>query len=441
MDAATELASLSRAGGAADQALVEAARSRRLRSPSARELGAAVLTSGSFVVAAATFASLTSSRRAFDLGVAGLLCLAFAVLSQLEFELWSGSAVPTQLVFVPMLFALPVNAVPLAVGVSFVLGGGFDLLRGRLQPLQAVRLAGCAWFSLPPALLLYYTGEHPAAWSHWPLYVAALLAQFAGDFLHAAVHERVAHAIAPRVVVAALLRVFLFDLLLSPAAFLASPGVHERELSFLALLPLALVFAALARERKARLDAALEAIRLEALVNTDLLTGLANRRAWETQLPTLLEASETTPLAICVLDLDHFKAYNDEHGHPAGDELMVQTATAWCRRLRPNHLLARLGGDEFALALPGCDAGSAHAIVELLHASIPFGQTCSAGVACHRPGESAPHLMQRADSALYQSKRTGRNRTTHATGDDALRHGHVDPSLARAVELAEEDRL
>ncbi len=391
--------------------LVAEARQRRRRLPSRREFVTAVLTSGSFVACALVFALVAHSARRFDPLAAALLVLGFAVLSHLEFELGSGSVVPTQLVFVPMLFLLPLPLVPLAACASYLLGGAFDLAAGRLHAARAASLVGCAWFALPPALVLWLAGEDAPAWSSWPLYALALGAQFAGDLLHTATHERLAHHLAPRTLLRPVVRVYAFDLLLTPAAFLAALSASEGDLAFLALLPLAGVFSTLARERKARLDAALDATRLEALANTDPLTGLANRRVWQEQLPRLVEKARSSSLAVCVLDIDFFKAYNDRHGHSAGDTLLAQTARAWELELEPTDLLARLGGEEFALAMPGRDMVTAHAFLERLRRLVADNQTCSAGLAYYHRGDTAETLVERADAALYRAKRAGRDQT------------------------------
>jgi diguanylate cyclase (GGDEF)-like protein len=395
-------------------ALVAEARRRRSRLPSRRELTTAVLTSGSFLGCALAFALCADSPRSLDPLPVTLLVLGFAALSRLEFELGSGSAVPTQLLFVPMLFLLPLDLVPLAACASYLLGGLFDLAVGKLRAARALSLVGCAWFALPPALIFHFAGERSPAWSEWALYLGALCAQFGGDFAHSAIHEHFAHGLSPRALARPLTRVYAFDLLLSPVAFLAVLAVSKGDLSFLALLPLAVIFSTLGRERKARLDAALEAARLEALAHTDPLTGLANRRAWEEQLPTLHGGAGAAPFAISILDLDHFKAYNDRHGHAAGDALLADTARAWQQELRPGDLLARLGGEEFALALPNCDLGTAQAIIERLRRRVPHAQTCSAGLACYQPEDTAEMLLRRADHALYAAKQTGRNQTAIA---------------------------
>ena len=92
-----------------------------------------------------------------------------------------------------------------------------------------------------------------------------------------------------------------------------------------------------------------------------------------------------------MLDLDHFKEFNDTYGHPAGDRLLRETAAAWREELRAGDFVARLGGDEFALLLPNCNAANALEVVERLRQRIPSEQTCSAGIAAHGPGVPPRH--------------------------------------------------
>jgi diguanylate cyclase (GGDEF)-like protein len=112
-----------------------------------------------------------------------------------------------------------------------------------------------------------------------------------------------------------------------------------------------------------------------------------------------------------MLDLDHFKRYNDRQGHQAGDRLLKRVAGAWTAELRATDILVRYGGEEFALALPGCGLEDATTTVERLRAVIPSGQTCSAGIAAWDGEELATELLDRADRALYEAKRSGRDRT------------------------------
>jgi diguanylate cyclase (GGDEF)-like protein len=159
-----------------------------------------------------------------------------------------------------------------------------------------------------------------------------------------------------------------------------------------------------------------QAASLDELSLTDPLTGVANRRRWDTDLRTATARAGRSrePLAVALLDIDHFKRFNDTHGHPAGDALLVQAAEAWQAQLRPGDLLARVGGEEFAVLLIACDEDGARPVVDRLRTATPGTTTCSAGIAVLEPGDSGTDLMRRSDVALYQAKESGRNRTVVA---------------------------
>ncbi|HEY1359762.1 MAG TPA: sensor domain-containing diguanylate cyclase [Thermoleophilaceae bacterium] len=158
--------------------------------------------------------------------------------------------------------------------------------------------------------------------------------------------------------------------------------------------------------------------RVEAIARTDELTGMANRRAWDEELRRELARAARSSHSLCVvlLDLDHFKRFNDERGHQAGDALLRDAAIAWRMRIRVTDFIARYGGEEFALILPDCPRDEALAILERLRTSTPEDQTCSAGIAYWDGTESPETLVGRADEALYEAKRAGRDRIITATG-------------------------
>ncbi|MEN2507125.1 diguanylate cyclase [Stutzerimonas stutzeri] len=156
----------------------------------------------------------------------------------------------------------------------------------------------------------------------------------------------------------------------------------------------------------------------------DSLTGLANRRSFDAALrQTLLQARrDGQPLALLLLDLDNFKAYNDSLGHPAGDALIRVFAEVLGRfSRRPMDLAARVGGEEFALLLLDCDAQAAQAIAgqilaALAERAVPHPAsprsayvTTSIGIAMWRSGQNAEQLYQAADAALYEAKQAGKN--------------------------------
>ena len=153
--------------------------------------------------------------------------------------------------------------------------------------------------------------------------------------------------------------------------------------------------------------------RLELAARTDALTGLPNRRAWDEELEReLLHAARgETALCVALLDLDYFKQFNDLNGHPAGDAHLKEVAALWRDRLRSADLIARYGGEEFAVLLTATDVVQAEGVIESLRSSVPLDETVSAGVAQWDGSESGLELFARADSALYDAKRAGRDRT------------------------------
>jgi diguanylate cyclase (GGDEF)-like protein len=192
----------------------------------------------------------------------------------------------------------------------------------------------------------------------------------------------------------------------------------------------ALVYASLEHkvaERTRQLAVANE--RLEQLSITDPLTGLANRRRFEDVLHTEWERACRTgmPLALAMIDVDHFKLYNDHYGHPAGDECLHRVATLLKRHTSTSHLVARYGGEEFAVVMPDTGIRAAWDIAERLRTAVvtlaePHHLvadrvvTASIGVAATTPASdtSADHLVELADVELYRAKRAGRNRVKAA---------------------------
>jgi diguanylate cyclase (GGDEF)-like protein len=149
---------------------------------------------------------------------------------------------------------------------------------------------------------------------------------------------------------------------------------------------------------------------------TDALTGLANRRVWAETIERELSRAERSrePMSIVLIDIDHFKRYNDTFGHPDGDALLREASEAWAQQLRPADVLARVGGEEFAVLLPGCGVSHALCVAERLRTSVPRDQTCSLGIAEWDGHASSTELYQTADAALYGAKHGGRNRAVVA---------------------------
>jgi diguanylate cyclase len=149
---------------------------------------------------------------------------------------------------------------------------------------------------------------------------------------------------------------------------------------------------------------------------TDDLTGLLNRRAWDTELSRELARADRDgrPLCVAIIDLDRFKQYNDAHGHQAGDRFLKTVAGGWSEELRSSDILARYGGEEFSLAMPATDLEGAEQMLHRLRRALPEAQTCSAGVCLWDGEESAEKLTARADTALYSAKAAGRDTVVSA---------------------------
>lgn len=156
--------------------------------------------------------------------------------------------------------------------------------------------------------------------------------------------------------------------------------------------------------------------KVQDMARHDSLTGLPNRRALEEQLPQDMARARRagSPLCVAIVDIDHFKNYNDTHGHLAGDEVLRACAAAWDESLRGEDAIVRFGGEEFLVLLPRTDAEEAGEIIERLRTRTPMGQTCSAGLACWDFSESIDDLLSRADQALYLAKAGGRDRLAAA---------------------------
>jgi diguanylate cyclase (GGDEF)-like protein len=161
---------------------------------------------------------------------------------------------------------------------------------------------------------------------------------------------------------------------------------------------------------------------LERLVGVDALTGLSNRRQIADDLTRAVSAARRhdTSLSILLIDIDHFKAINDTHGHQAGDEALAAIARAMERALRREDLVGRWGGEEFLAILPATDLDGAIIVAERIRADIArleiltdesraVGLSASVGVACASL-DGVDELLERADSALYVAKQAGRNR-------------------------------
>ena len=150
--------------------------------------------------------------------------------------------------------------------------------------------------------------------------------------------------------------------------------------------------------------------------STDPLTGLYNRRVWDTRVESLAAdvRFRGRPMTIAVIDLDNFKAYNDTNGHTAGDALLQRFAAAAGASLRHEDVFARWGGEEFLIALPDTTPAQAERVLNRVRRSVPSAQTCSIGYTARTPTEALADAVNRADAAMYQAKSLGRDRAVTA---------------------------
>ena len=272
--------------------------------------------------------------------------------------------------------ALLPQTLALGIGAGYTLAAAAELWRGQAEPLQSRRAA--------VALLLlhavFYAGR------------AVMLLFVSGEAYPPAAAS-----------------VLMFEALL-----------HTIGMAFLLL--------ALMKER-AELRATTQ---LRDLAMHDGLTGLGNRRQFDETLETEFRRAvrNRQPLALLMIDVDHFKAFNDTYGHQSGDDALCAVASAIGQAVRrPGDLAARYGGEEFAVLLPGTGEGSAALLAEVIHAAIAGLRiqhaggaqglvTVSIGVAAITPnaGSSRPDkLVRAADRALYEAKASGRNNTRLAS--------------------------
>jgi diguanylate cyclase (GGDEF)-like protein len=170
---------------------------------------------------------------------------------------------------------------------------------------------------------------------------------------------------------------------------------------------------------------------MSSLAAVDALTGIANRRELDKRLEQECARARHSrrPLSILMIDIDHYKLFNDTYGHVAGDECLKRIAEYLAQHeQRPADLAARFGGEEFVLLLPETDAASAERVAELIcggiqslglrHEKSPFGSvTVSVGAATLTEDATAELLLRAADRALYAAKQGGRNRYVLASAE------------------------
>jgi putative nucleotidyltransferase with HDIG domain len=204
-------------------------------------------------------------------GVLIALVLALALVTRVTFDVGAGFASPLQLVLVPALFVVHPAWAPFVVAAGLVLGRLPDMLRDHNPERQVIVAVGNSWFAIGPAIVLAAGGVTTPALEHWPLYLLALVAQFAGDTATGMAREWLVLGVTPRLQLRMMGLVFLVDILLTPIGLLAALVAQDEPLAFLLVLPLVALLAIFARERGTRIDQAIELSR--AYRGTALLLG------------------------------------------------------------------------------------------------------------------------------------------------------------------------
>ena len=253
--------------------LVAASRERRAACLSGRDRRVTFASAAAFAATAGLLAGVTSGRH-FNVGLAAVLIAAYALASRVEFEVGTGSAVATQLVFVPMLFLLPAGLVPLCVLVALVAGAFPEVLRHETHPQRFALQFVSSWHAVGPALVLLAAGDPQPAWSRFALVVGALAAQFAFDLTSSAIRTRFVLGVELKEHLRVLGWVYLVDTALTPCGFAVAVAAAGSPYASVAPLPVIGILALLARERHRRIDTALElgrAYRGTAFLLGDLL--------------------------------------------------------------------------------------------------------------------------------------------------------------------------
>jgi HD-GYP domain-containing protein (c-di-GMP phosphodiesterase class II) len=238
--------------------VIEEQRARRLSRLATRDRTTLLVSLGLFLAVAGALAVLVPSHRSPSLVTVALLLLAYAVAFRLDFEVGSGSAVPTQLILVPMLFVLPIGMVPLGVAAGILIGNALEYVRGELHIERVFFRLVDSWYAVGPALVLGLAGESQPDLRRWPVYVAALGAQFALDYGSTTFRQWATLGVPPRLHLHTMGSVYVIDAGLAPVGLAVAFASTRSSAGVLLALPLLALLAVFARERRVRIDHELE---------------------------------------------------------------------------------------------------------------------------------------------------------------------------------------
>jgi HD-GYP domain-containing protein (c-di-GMP phosphodiesterase class II) len=239
-----------------------------------RELAAEAVTAGVFLAVAVALSVLLPAERGFDLGLALTFVATYALLARIHFPIGYGFTIPTQLVLVPMLFLVPLGAVPLLVAAGMVLGGLPEYIRGDRHPSRALATIGDSWHAVGPVAVLAAAGVTAPHLGDWQILLAALAAQVVTDNVVASLRDWAGLGLSLKLQPQLFGWVTLVDILLSPVGLLAAMAAVEEPYAVLLVLPLAALLLVFAHERGARVRQAIElsrAYRGTTLLLSDVL--------------------------------------------------------------------------------------------------------------------------------------------------------------------------
>src|SRR3954469_5824869 len=227
-----------------------------------------------FLAAGVALALLAHSDRPFSLPPAAAFVAAYVTVMRVEFVFGATRAVPTQLLFVPMLLLLPTPYVPLITSAAYLAWVSLEIVGGRRPAQRLLPPLADAGFALAPALVLIALGAQLPRWEAWPVYVMAFAAQFLVDGAAAVVRERLSSGTHPRELAGEVLRIYQFDALITPIGLLAAVAAAGAPAAALLVLPLVALLGVFAREREGRIAQTIElskSYRGTALLLRDLL--------------------------------------------------------------------------------------------------------------------------------------------------------------------------
>jgi putative nucleotidyltransferase with HDIG domain len=340
--------------------LVEESRARVTRSLRTRERLTTAASAFLFLTVALPLALFAPTTRPAALIAWAVLIPAYAFASRVEFEIGIGAAIPTQLVFVPMLFLLPAKLVPLAVTAGLLCGAFPEIARRRFHPDQLLVQLANGWHALGPALVIVIAGEPAARLDHWPwaVLLLAVVSQLAFDFASSAARGRFAFGIPLREQADFLGPVYLVDVILTPVGLAIAIASSNHPLGTLVGVPLIGLLGYFARERQRRIDHALElsgAYRGTAFLLGDVVeaddpyTGSHSRDVVELVLAVADELRlpprerRLAELAALLHDVGKIRIPNNILNKPGGlttqERAIIETHT-----IEGEQLLARVGG-------------------------------------------------------------------------------------------------